>query len=312
VIGFAGGRAALAALACGALCGAPLLARGAAAPLTRDELGELEYPGLLEDGGPVQLRGGLWSGPATPSSGVEPSGAERPRAALIPYLIARGDLDGDGREDVVVFLQTTGGGSGAFLHLAAVLDRPEGPRALPAQGIGDRAEVESLEVVDGRIVLDAVVAGPSDALCCPSQRVRKTFAVADGELRELGSERRGRLRTRALTGTRWRLTRLDAATPVPEDAGIELRFEGGGVAGSGGCNAFRAEVLSGERDAVEIGPIAATRRICPEPVRSREQRFLDALGRATRIGFWFGRLEIQYDTPERRTGRLRFAPHAPG
>jgi len=299
--------AALAALACGTLCRAPLPARAAASPLTRAVLGELVYEGLLEDDAPVRLHGGRWAG--APS---EPGLASRPTAALIPYLVARGDLDGDGRDDAVVFLQTTAGGSGAFLHMAAVLDRPDGPRALPAQAIGDRAEVEALEVVDGRIVLDAVVSGPSDALCCPSQRIRRTFAAADGELREVGSERRGRLRVGELAGTSWRLTRLDAATPVPADAGIELRFEGAQLAGSGGCNAFHADVLAGERDAVEIGPIAATRRACPEPVLRREQRFLAALGSATRIGFWFGRLEIQYDTPERRTGRLRFALATPG
>jgi heat shock protein HslJ len=299
--------AALAALACVVLCGAPLRGRALASPLSREVLGELAYEGLLEDGQPVRLRGGRWVGPPP-----EPGLASRPSAALIPYLVARGDLDGDGRDDAVVFLQTSAGGSGVFLHLAAVLDGPDGPRALPAQAIGDRAEVEALEVVAGRIVLDAVVSGPSDALCCPTQRIRRTFVAADGDLRETSSERRGRLRVGELAGTSWRLTRLDAATPVPADAGIELRFEGSRVVGTGGCNQFHADVLSGERDAVEIGPIAATRRACPEPLRQREQRFLAALGRATRIGFWFGRLEIQYDTQERRTGRLRFALVAPG
>jgi hypothetical protein len=286
------------------LCGAPCVAR---ATLSRDVLGELAYDGLLEDGGVVQLHGGRWEGPPP-----EPGLASRPTAALIPYLVVHGDLDGDGRPDALVFLQTTGGGSGAFLHLAAVLDRPEGPRALPAQAIGDRAEVEALAVDEGRVVLDAVIAGPSDASCCPSQRVRQTFELTDGELRQIGYQRRGRLRMRELAGTSWRLTRLDAATPVPADAGIELRFAEDGLSGSGGCNPFRAEVISGERDAVEIGPIAAGRRACPEPAQGRERRFLAALERATRIGFWFGRLEIQYDTPQRRTGRLRFAPIAPG
>lgn len=292
------------------LCGAPPVAR---ATLSRDVLGGLAYEGLLEDGGVVQLNEGRWmaAGPSG-DGGSDPELQGRQTAALIPYLIVHGDLDGDGRADALVFLQTTGGGSGAFLHLAAVLDRPEGPRALPAQAIGDRAEVEALAVDHGRVVLDAVVAGPNDALCCPSQRERRTFEVAGGELRQIGLQRRGRLSVRELAGTRWRLTRLDAATPVPDDAGIELRFEGAKLTGSGGCNSFQAEVLSGERDAVEIGPVATTRRACPAPVLERERRFLAALERATRLGFWFGRLEIQYDTPERRTGRLRFAPIGDG
>jgi heat shock protein HslJ len=289
------------------VAGGVLPARAATRALSRQVLGELVYEGLLEDGEPVRLHDGRWMG-APPEPGL----ASRPTAALVPYLIARGDLDGDAREDAVVFLQSGAGGSGAFLHLAAVLDRPEGPRALPAQAVGDRAEVEALEVAEGRVVLDAVVSGPSDALCCPSQRVRREFAVAGDELRETASESRGRLSVRGLAGTSWRLTRLDAATPVPDDAGIELRFESARIAGSGGCNSFGAEVLSGERDAVEIGPLAVTGKACPEPASGRERRFFEALARATRIGFWFGRLEIQYDTPQRRTGRLRFAPLTSG
>lgn len=302
-----GGAVSVRALALAALLLAATHARAERLPPDREALGELTYPGLLEDGTPVTLQGGRWLGPP-----AEPGFASRPSAALIPWLLARGDLDRDGREDVVVFLQTSFGGSGVFLHLAAVLDRPEGLVPLPAVLIGDRAEVEAIEVVEGRIVLDAVVAGVGDAACCPSQRVRRTYTVADGALLERSSERRGRLHIRALAGTSWRLIRFDAATPAPDDAGIVLRFEGTRVTGSGGCNPFRAEVLSGERDAVEIGPIASGRRSCPEPVMERERRFFEALARATRIGFWFGRLEIQYDTPQRRIGRLHLVPLAPG
>jgi len=301
-----GGAVSMRALALAALLLAATDARAERLPPDREALGALTYPGLLEDGTPVTLRDGRWLGPPS-----EPGLASRPSAALIPWLLARGDLDRDGREDVVVFLQTSFGGSGVFLHLAAVLDRPEGLVPLPAVLIGDRAEVEAIQVIDDRIVLDAVVAGPGDAACCPSQRVRRTYTVANGALLERSSERRGRFRIRSLAGTSWRLTRFDAATPVPDDAGIVLHFEGGRVSGSGGCNPFRAEVLSGERDAVQIGPIASGRRSCPAPVMERERRFFEALGRATRIGFWFGRLEIQYDTPQRRIGRLHLAPLAP-
>jgi hypothetical protein len=291
--------AALLAAAVGAPAG--LAADAVRSALSRAVLGELAFEGLLEEDGPVQLRAGRWTGP--PGEGGPGS---RPTAALVPFLIARGDLDGDGREDAVVFLQTGAGGSGSFLHLAAVLDRPEGPRPLPAVGIGDRAEVEALEVVGDKVTLDAVVSGPDDALCCPTLRVRRVYAIEGDALREVAGRERGRLHAEALAGTHWRLTRLDAATPVPGNAGIELRFEDGRVAGSGGCNEFHAEVVAGGRDALEIGPLRTTGRTCPAPVQERERRFLEALGRAHRLGFFFGRLELQYDTPAGRTGRLRF------
>jgi hypothetical protein len=295
---------ALALLGGGALAGAPPAA-GAARPLGLEVLAELAYPGLLEDGAVAQLRAGRWRG-----APQEPGLASRPTAVLVPYLIARGDLDRDGRDDAVVFLETSAGGSGAFLHLAAVLDRPDGPLPLPAHAIGDRAEVEALQVVAGQVVLDAVVAGPDDASCCPTSRVRRTYGIEDGALRELATWARGRLALRALAGTRWRLTRLDAATPVPAASRVELRLDEGRVSGTTGCNDFHGELLGDERDALEVGPLATTGRACPGPAGRLEQRFLAALDRAHRFGFFFGRLELQYDTREQRTGRLRFMPVA--
>lgn len=293
-------RTALGLVACGLLAGAPAVARDAR-PLGLEALGELTYPGLLEDGEAVPLRRGRWRG-----APAEPGLASRPTASLVRYLRARGDLDRDGRQDAVVFLETSAGGSGAFLYLAAVLDRPDGPLPLPAHAIGDRAEVEALQVVAGQVVLDAVVAGPDDASCCPTLRVRRTYGFEDDALRELATWTRDRLTLQELAGTRWRLTRLDAATPVPAASAVELRLEGARISGSTGCNAFHAEVLGGERDALELGPLATTRRACPEPAMRLEQRVLEALDRANRFGFFFGRLELQYDTRERRTGRLRF------
>lgn len=287
------GIAALAAVAAGPrLAAAPSLAA----------LGELAYTGLLEDDEPLRLHDGRWTGrPA------EPGVAGGPTALLVPDLVGRGDLDGDGHEDAVVFLQTTTGGSGSFLHVTAVLAGAAGLHPLPARPIGDRAEVEALAIEDGVVRLDAIVPGPADALCCPTLRTRTLLRVAEGELREVASERRGRLHARELAGTVWRLVQLDEGAAVAAGAGLELRFEGERIAGSGGCNRFAAELRSGERDALEIGPITATRRACPAAVMRREQRFFAALQRAHRLAFRFGRLELQHDTPERRPGRLRFA-----
>ena len=85
--------------------------------------------------------------------------------------IAFGDLDGDGDEDAVVVLVENAGGTGFWRTLAAVRNDGGVPVHIASFGFGDRDVVKSLKIVSGRIHLAALVHGPDDALCCPSQPV---------------------------------------------------------------------------------------------------------------------------------------------
>jgi heat shock protein HslJ len=63
---------------------------------------------------------------------------------------------------------------------------------------------------------------------------------------------------------------------IPHDVEVSVRFEGGRVAGSGGCNRISAEYrLDGDR--LSLGPVAATMMACPEPAASIEATVLQAL-----------------------------------
>lgn len=77
-----------------------------------------------------------------------------------------------------------------------------------------------------------------------------------------------------LAGSEWRPTTIGAAAWTGE---AFVRFEGEGrLTGHAGCNGFFGTYrLDG--DALEIGPLAATRKACPEPAMSNETLLLGAL-----------------------------------
>lgn len=66
--------------------------------------------------------------------------------------------------------------------------------------------------------------------------------------------------TLGLVGTGWSLTTLDGQ---PAAAPVSLRFEVERVVGQGPCNRFRGGFTEGPGDALEIGPVAATKAACP-------------------------------------------------
>ena len=82
--------------------------------------------------------------------------------------------------------------------------------------------------------------------------------------------------TEPLAGSEWRPTEIEGTT-IADDAGIFLRFASDGkVQGSGGCNNFTGSYeIDGE--AISVGPLAATRMMCPGPVSDNEDRFFAAL-----------------------------------
>lgn len=101
---------------------------------------------------------------------------------------ASADLNGDGSEDQAVVLTTQGGGSGTLLYLAVVLNYAGQPFNSAIQLLGDRVTVETLEIVNGQIIVTLLTQGPGDAQCCPSQRERQTYALQQNTLQAIATE----------------------------------------------------------------------------------------------------------------------------
>jgi hypothetical protein len=95
---------------------------------------------------------------------------------------ATGDLDGDGVADAAVVLVAQTGGSGSFYYLVALLGDTGSPQQAAVTLLGDRIELQQLTIVNAGIVLVALMSGPDDPLCCPSQQTTSTYRLAGGAL----------------------------------------------------------------------------------------------------------------------------------
>lgn len=85
-------------------------------------------------------------------------------------------------------------------------------------------------------------------------------------------------RAQELAGSEWRPVTIGGMRWDGSEAFV--RFEGEGhLVGHSGCNRFVGTyALTG--DIIEIGPLAATKMMCPEPIMARERALFDALGSA--------------------------------
>ncbi len=85
-----------------------------------------------------------------------------------------------------------------------------------------------------------------------------------------------------ITGTDWKPVSIGDQV-VADDAKLQLRFEvDGKLNGSGGCNSFFGNYVLTE-SGIDIGPIGATRKACPQPQMDLESRFFLALENAERV-----------------------------
>ncbi|MYD93674.1 MAG: hypothetical protein F4Y02_08275 [Chloroflexi bacterium] len=177
----------------------------AAQRLTLEQLRNAEYrlPLLGDPDTPIRLVDGM--GTLVYGEGA----TERETVGLIDDAVAFGDLDGDGNADAAVVVYTSGGGSGAFIYLAAVLDRDGAPSQAARAYLGDRVRVESLRISDGQVLVQILAHGPGDGLCCPSVRTTSTFALREGGLLQQ------RLTLDQLRNAEYRLPLLgDEDTPI--------------------------------------------------------------------------------------------------
>jgi heat shock protein HslJ len=255
------------------------------------ELLDGTYEGIL--GEPVTLSRGIWEGDPL----VEGS-ASRPSVGLVQHFLLEGDFDGDGTPEAAVLLWESSGGSGTRSYLA-VMKRVGGEvRNLGTALVGDRTQVMSGSIADGRVILQLVEAGPGEAACCPSQLATAAWVLAEGGLERVATEVTGTLSLAALEGPEWRLVELGRARPVPDDVEITIVFEGDRVAGDGGCNDYFGSVSSKAPGELHFTATGTTMRACPEPAMGLEQQYLAALATASSYRFHGGRLVLGCTTDE--------------
>jgi heat shock protein HslJ len=264
-----------------------------------DTLGNLSYTGLFPDKA-VALKNGAGT--------YEGGGAVR----LLDQLIVQGDVNGDGKADAVVLLDDEASGSGHFIWIAAVLDAMGKPTPTEAIMLGDRIGVKSVKIENGQVVADIVGQGTGDVACCGTWNIQKVLALKDGKLAEQSSKEISKASLSDLNGT-WRLVDLNSHTePALPEVEVTLQIADGQLSGSAGCNNYNA-TLTGSADdpsAFKVGPIATTKKACPEPIMKQEADYLTRLGQAKAWKYDAGQLALLYASDTATPQYLVFEPVA--
>lgn len=118
---------------------------------------------LPVSGASVKLSDGQLSSPSLSVRLIEP--------------IALGDLNRDGRDDAAVLLSENTGGSGAFVSAVVLLNQAGRPAQTASVLIEDRPKINRMTIQGGELVVDALLHGPSDPMCCPTMPVVESFRL---------------------------------------------------------------------------------------------------------------------------------------
>lgn len=291
---------ALAAVVAGPAPAAPAAADSSAPGL--DELRQARYRGVAEAESAFVLTDGAWEGKA-----VVKGGASRPGVMLVRDFRLTGDLDGDGREEAVVLLAGTTGGSGERIHLAVVARGPMGLNNIATAPVGDRVQLREGRIDGRRIVLDVVQAGAEDAACCPGDLATRTWELRGDSLVEGAARVTGRLSVELLSGPEWVLRAWTPDEPAPADPPVTLRLEGSRLVGGAGCNRYFTEVRPGVAPGeFAVGQIGMTRMMCDESQSKVESRYLLLLAGVRRMHFVAGRLGLDYAAADGHHGVMLF------
>jgi len=236
---------------------------------------------------------------------AEPGAASRPTAMLWEPTFHTSDLDGQIGSEAVAMLSANSGGSGEFVHLA-VFGMRDGTLANVATApVGDRVKLQSLWLERGKVVMDVIEPGPTDAACCPTQVSRKTFGYDGGAFKQLSSEVRGVLALSMLAANEWTLIEIDGQ-PLPAEIDPPLiHVASDRLRGFAGCNRFTAPISESKPGEIEIGAPAAEQKACPPPQLEFEQKFLAQLDAVKQYSYVAGQLALTWQDGD-RAGTLLF------
>lgn len=90
-----------------------------------------------------------------------------------------GDMNNDGIQDGVVVLNANYGGTGNYVHLAALISGPDDIHHVGSVVYDDRDVIRDISIKDGIIKAVSIVHGDDDPLCCPSMQTVREFTLID-------------------------------------------------------------------------------------------------------------------------------------
>jgi hypothetical protein len=117
------------------------------AQISTDALANLEYQIDITQSDTAKLENGSFSEEATPGSALKIE-------VKLTDDIAFGDLNNNGIDDAAAILWASGGGSGSFSYLSAVLNKSGSLMSTNSIFIGDKIIIENLSINKGIITVN--------------------------------------------------------------------------------------------------------------------------------------------------------------
>ncbi len=278
-----------------------LVAKAEAAGLDESTLKNMTYQSEWTESGTVELTDGEYRAPAAPDSASE-------IVVQVVDPIAYGELNGQPAAAVV--LASSGGGSGTYMDLAAVVEQNGEPVNVATTSLGDRVQINSVVIENNEIVVDMVTHGPDDPMCCPTQQMVQTYALEGDQLVETSGT--GASAEPALTGVVWQwiafsdpLSKLTVDDPTQYT--VEFRNDGS-VSAKADCNQGNGSYTSenagkGSSGSIDIEIMAMTRAMCPP--ESLSDKFVQYLNEA--VIYFFDGENLYLDLPA-DSGTMSFVP----
>ena len=255
--------------------------------LSLEDLQNAAYPLEYASSGTAQLVNGVFREQAAPDSATE-------TIIQLSDFVNFDELESTPAAAVVLISDP--GGSGTFYDLALVGTQAGKPVVLGTAFLGDRIVVKSLQLANGQIVVEMTTQGPDDPIVSPSQEVRSTYALQEGELVLANSEILAPEQSKAeagnqLTGAVWQWVHFTdpmGEFDVPDSENYTLEFfEDGTLHIQADCNDANGTYSDEDGSInIEIGPM--TLAACP--LGSRSEEFLQNLGFAAIYFFQEGNL----------------------
>lgn len=148
--------------------------QGYVPPEIESSLENATYSSEFTSSGEVTLTDGEYREPAADGSATE-------LVIRLTYSAYFGpDVNGDFMYAAV--LVSDPGGSGTFYSLHVMQPSDDGLVEVAATSLGDRIQLNSIEILNGQITVDMVQSGEADPLCCPTEHVINTYEVQGSEL----------------------------------------------------------------------------------------------------------------------------------
>ncbi|MFZ1987532.1 MAG: hypothetical protein WAV21_00660 [Minisyncoccia bacterium] len=94
---------------------------------------------------------------------------------------AKGDLNGDGKEDIAFLLTQSGGGSGTFFYVVAAFKTDAGYQGTSALYLGDRIAPQTTEIQGGEVIVNFADRKETDPMTAAPSVAVSTYAKVSGQ-----------------------------------------------------------------------------------------------------------------------------------